>query len=480
MPKWRLSPSARPVGNYCSEFFSSDVGLRQGENLSPAMFALFLNDLKPFLMQHVDGLSSLSAQAAECGMDQHDIDVLFQMFVLLYADDTVICAESADDLQASLDKLCDYCSTWSLTVNTMKTKIIVFSRGKIRRIPKFYYNGKEIEVVFDFKYLGLLFNYNNRFSVAQKDLYDRASRAMFSLLRRCRKSCLPLDLQFDLFDKVVLPILSYGCEVWCSGNCDLALKLQLRFYKIVLRLNKSTPSCMLFGELGRFPVDVHLKTRMLCYWYKLVKQANSSKYTSVMYRFCLKMYEKCNYQFSYIEFIKTLLGELGLHGVWLHQANLTFSLDWFKEKVKRCLMDQYIQKWLSEINNRDKHVYTNYRMCKDSFACERYFTLLSTSHAITLVRFRALNNKLPVQTERFNDTPRCERVCTKCNLNDIGDEYHMLLVCPYFKQQRSSYLPGFYWNRPSCLKFSALFNTSTKKTLNNLVTLIGIINAEFK
>ena len=352
--------------------------------------------------------------------------------------------------------------------------------GKDTQNTKFYYNGKEVEVVFDFKYLGLIFNYNNKFSVAQKDLYDRASRAMFALLKRCRKLCLPLDIQLDLFDKIVLPILSYGCEVWCPGNCDLALKLQLRFYKIVLKLNKSTPSCMLFGEIGRFPVDVHLKTRMLCYWYKLVNHANSSKFSSVMYRFCLKMYENSSLQFTYIDCIKTLLGELGLYGIWLNQANLTFSIDWFKEKVKRCLMDQYIQTWLSEINNADKGIYTNYRMYKESFASERYFTLLPSSQATTVMRFRTLNNKLPVQTERFCDTPRCERLCTKCDLNEVGDEYHVLFVCPFFEQYRRQYLPRFYWKRPSALKFSALFTTSSKKTLRNLVNFICILNKEFQ
>ena len=46
------------------------------------------------------------------------------------------------------------------------------------------------------------------------DASDQGSRAMYSLLRRGRKLGLPKDIMFDLFDKIITPILLYGCEVW--------------------------------------------------------------------------------------------------------------------------------------------------------------------------------------------------------------------------------------------------------------------------
>ena len=454
--------------------------MRQGEHLSPVMFAIFLNDLKPFLSQYVDGLNSVSAQASAVGLDQRDVDVLFKMFVLLYADDTVLCSESAESLQVALDKLCDYCYKWSLTVNANKTKAIVFSRGKIRKKPRFYFNGKEIEVVFDFKYLGLMFNYNNKFSVAQKELFDRASRAMFALVRRCRKLSLPLDIQVDLFDKIVLPVLSYGCEVWFPGYCDLAQRLQVRFYKLILKLNKSTPTCMVLGEVGKYPVDVHMKTRMLCYWYRLVDYSNRNKLSSVIYRSTLRMHDQDVAHSSYIECVQKILSDLGLHGIWLNQSRISFSLEWFKEKVKRCLQDQYIQKWFAEVNDPEKHVFTNYRMFKRSLSQENYFTSLPLNQIISLTRFRTLNNSLPVQIERFTATPRCERLCPKCSMNDVGDEFHVLFVCPFFHQQRKDLIPSFYWKRPSALKFQTLFSSNNKYTLNRLAKFINILNKEYK
>ena len=158
----------------------------------------------------------------------------------------------------------------------------MFSRGKIRNKPNFSYNGEPVEVVYDLMYLGIKFNYNNKFSVAQKNLYDRASRAMFSLIRTCRELQLPADIQIDLFDKMIAPILLYGREIWGFNSCELATKLQLRFYKIVFKLKKSTPNVMVFGEVGKYPLELNIRCRMLCYWYKLASLANKHKFSSVV------------------------------------------------------------------------------------------------------------------------------------------------------------------------------------------------------
>ena len=54
---------------------------------------------------------------------------LIQPFVLLYADDTILIATTASDLQKALDTLENYCIRWKLTVNGIKTKTVIFRKG---------------------------------------------------------------------------------------------------------------------------------------------------------------------------------------------------------------------------------------------------------------------------------------------------------------------------------------------------------------
>ena len=81
-----------------SDCFDSFAGVKQGEPLSPLLFILFLNDLTEELQVNVD-LSTFDNSIIE----------EFQKFVLLFADDTLLLANTADELQSLLNKLYIYC-----------------------------------------------------------------------------------------------------------------------------------------------------------------------------------------------------------------------------------------------------------------------------------------------------------------------------------------------------------------------------------
>ena len=83
--------------NSKSDYFPCDTGIKQGENLSTFLFAIFLNDLGDFLENHnVTGLSTISQDI------ENIMNVYINIFLLLYADDTVLMAETPEDLQKQL------------------------------------------------------------------------------------------------------------------------------------------------------------------------------------------------------------------------------------------------------------------------------------------------------------------------------------------------------------------------------------------
>ena len=300
------------------------------------------------------------------------------LFTLLYADDTVILADSPEQLQASLNGMHNYCNDWKLEVNVSKTKIVVHSRGKVRKKPTFYFGGSPIEMVDDYCYLGITMNYNSRFDQgvvirtpwfdkAIKKQCEQASRAMYSLLKKITKLHLPVDLALHLFDSLVTPILLYGCEIWGFSNIEQVERVHLKFCKAILKVNKSTPSCMVYGELGRLPLSIAISSRMVCYWAKIVNSHNG-KLSKVMLNFLLQLSHTEVYQSPWLLHVKKILDNCGLSFYW--QSNVKCNTVYLKQIVKQVLTDQYRQSWLGYINTNPKCI--SYKTFKDEMKMETY------------------------------------------------------------------------------------------------------------
>ena len=207
--------------------------------------------------------------------DSHDeVAGMLNLFVLMYADDTVIMAENEHDMQRNLNLLNDYCNCNKLKVNISKTKIMVFARSKTRlnNIPTFKFGNIDLEQVEDYIYLGICFNWNGSFVKAKKLLHDKASKAMYSLIQKGRRLNLPTDIMLKLFDSCVEPILLYGCEVWGYENVDILEKVHTKFCKFIFGISKYSHNMPVYGELGRYPLSIKIKQRMVRYWTRILKK----------------------------------------------------------------------------------------------------------------------------------------------------------------------------------------------------------------
>ena len=275
----------------------------QGENLSPLLFSLYLNDLQEFLQEAHMGLKEI------CDLATHTFDnnlcALLKLYILLYADDTVLLAGSPKDLQNSINLMEEYCHLWKLKINVSKSKVTVFSRGKIRNRPNFYFDENKLDVVDHYKYLGLNFNFNGKFTVAKKELYEKGNRAMFSLLRKSRRLQLPIDIQLQLFDVLVKPVLLYGCEVWAHEGTDILEKLHHSFCKYALGVNKSTCTNMVYGELGATPLSLITQSRMVMFWARIKKVEENPKISSLLFQILLKMYKNDIFCSPWVTTVKT-------------------------------------------------------------------------------------------------------------------------------------------------------------------------------
>jgi competence protein ComGF len=134
--------------------------------------------------------------------------------LLLYASDLTLMSHTPAGLQKQLDVLQSFCYEHQLTMNVKKTKVVVFEARKFV-CQVFQYEGKTIEQLNSFKYLSVELHGTKGMQAAIQRLTMSRKKVVFALRRRCAElHIFDPALQCQLFDALVKPVLSYGCEVW--------------------------------------------------------------------------------------------------------------------------------------------------------------------------------------------------------------------------------------------------------------------------
>ena len=131
----------------------------------------------------------------------------------MYADDLLILSETEAGLNNSLQSLGKYAKRWKLKISQKKTKIMVFN--KQGRSIDLKLNNLVIESCKKYVCLGIVFTPGNNFRTAQKELYKKACKTLFTY-----RSVINVhtDAQIStvkkLFDALVRPLLLYNSEIW--------------------------------------------------------------------------------------------------------------------------------------------------------------------------------------------------------------------------------------------------------------------------
>jgi hypothetical protein len=104
-------------------------------------------------------------------------------------------------------------------------------------------------------------------------LLRSARRETFYIHSRC--SALRITdprLKCQLFDALVYPILSYGCEIWSPNpsHGEVLERWHRQFMRQVLGLPSHSYSSMLYGELGRMPLRHRWHKQTLRFWNRLL------------------------------------------------------------------------------------------------------------------------------------------------------------------------------------------------------------------
>lgn len=380
----------------------------------------------------------------------------------MFADDTVLFAQSPAALQSMLNDLERYCNTWSLSVNTNKTKIMIFERGRSTSYD-FIICGKTLELVQSFKYLGIHFFKNGSWYQTQKRLAQHSAFALHNLFTVFNQIELSTSDKCHLFDSLVGSILNYNAAVWGSHESKDIELIHCKFLRKVLKVKKSTNLEGLYGELGRYPMRITRRLIMIKYWIKLLSTENPLLIN--MYRMLASdaesdiSYNEMNWAYN----IKTILNEIGMANLWHNQAFIAINYLTIKQRI----LDIYKQSWYAKINNSGR--LSSYCLFKHEFESEKYLSCISENkYRIAYSRLRLSSHDLAIETGRYTNIERKYRKCLQCNMGAVESEYHFILVCPKYRDLRYKFFSPYFCRWPNIHKFVDLMSSKSPRTINLL------------
>ena len=117
----------------------------------------------------------------------------------------------------------------------------------------------------------------------------------------------------------------------------------------------------------------------------------------------------------------------GFSYIWDNQESFEYKS--YAVLIKKRIEDEFLQKWYISINSSSSLVL--YRYFKSTFGYDNYLDYLSNINKKIFVRLRLSSSQLNAVTGRCRNNIR-SKICYICNLQDVEDEYHFILICPAY------------------------------------------------
>ncbi|KAL5271652.1 hypothetical protein ACHWQZ_G002057 [Mnemiopsis leidyi] len=453
-----------------SQALDVSVGTEQGHPMSPELFTIFLLGLS----------EDLNNCAGAIVPKLNGVNISH----LLWADDLVLLATDSPSLQILIDTVHNFCTRWGLTVNISKTAILILNTSgrKLKESTGFTYGDTNIPSDNKYCYLGITLTLSGSLTLNMDNLRKKGLRAYFSLRNLVDIKALSVHALLKLFDALILPVISYGSQIWFHKTAFMtqvlnqnmenkpheALKkiatdpierLHLKFLKWTLGVHEKTSNIFCWGDTGRSPLLQRLSKQTVDYFKRLENFSRSNIDNLTRHAF----EEQKNLNLPWFQRISELITlSTNMPPCYSH-SNLSSRNLQSGASVKIHLLQVFNRAWSHAASESSKlQFYQQLKIGDPSF--EPYLNISNRDIRRSVAQLRSRSHRLHIETSRHQQVKeryqklnsgshnlawlKCCRTCCDENLADllqlpfsadpiVEDERHVLVTCPAYHHLRS-------------------------------------------
>ena len=238
---------------------------------------------------------------------------------------------------------------------------------------------------------------------------------------------------FELFEKMITPILSYGSDIWGlnQGGTEALDKVFLYFVRCVLQIKGTTSNEITLGECGRVPPSVSCRASTICF----MNRVSSMPDTTLVKQVLNSLMHLHDQGFkTWVSPVLKVMRELDI--------SPSSDINAFNKKCKQTLIENFKTDWGKNLRDIQRNpILRTYNTFKQRYVTEPYLYLVKyIKYRVALSRFRSSSHTLEIERGRYAKPiiPVQERLCRVCLV--LEDGRHLLFHCVLYDGERRKLL----------------------------------------
>jgi len=422
-----------------TDAFSCDLGLHEGDVISPTLYLFFIDGLLREVSAQHPGVTLLSPMGSSASV-----------VAAMQADDFVAACGSLEEVQAVARTVYAYSCKWRFRLNSSKSAVMhVCASGSTPAAASgIVWNGEEVPVVDKYKYLGLWFQADCGWRYHFEQTLARVEGVKRRLMPLWKSRHVCVDVKRIVLLSLIRPIFEYGSEVWWPSTArqtDLLNKAQTDIVKCAMRCEHENPSTIgVLAEWGLKPLSMWLEQRAMEYLFRVLEMPDHRLPKLVLAAdwaidSCLPWQGR----------VLDLLARYGIDNcvasggreACKQHVKQRMAARWGEDVVVNALSSSTLQNYLS-------YVHPTHLAGRMSFAGPRPFLsghCRYPSYGVELMmRVRLQCLAVHARTARYGGQRRCNNAseavsCPACGSVSDGGEtlHHLVFDCPAYAMSRT-------------------------------------------